>query len=84
MAISSGKYDVMLVAEYGLNSPTLQPQQGWYHRICLCLPKEPSPVSVTIPMIETILSGTSIAVHVSQSMQICGQEWHQRDLIQPS
>ena len=35
VAIASGKYDVILVAEHGLNPVKLEPQQGWHNQMCM-------------------------------------------------
>lgn len=35
MIMNAGKYDVMLVAEQGLNLLKFQPQEGWHN--CMCM-----------------------------------------------
>ena len=37
MVVSSGKYDVMLVAEHGLYPPELESSDGWHDRICMTI-----------------------------------------------
>ena len=37
MAVSSGKYDVMLVAEHDLYSPKVESSNGWYDRMCITM-----------------------------------------------
>ena len=37
MAVSSGKYDVMLVAEHGLYPPALEAAEGWHDCMCMTM-----------------------------------------------
>ena len=37
MAVSSGKYDVMLVAEHGLYPPKLESSDGWHDQRCMTM-----------------------------------------------
>ena len=37
MAVSSGTYDVMIVAEHGLYPPELASSDGWHDRMCMTL-----------------------------------------------
>ena len=37
MAVAGGKYDVMLVAEYGLYPPELASSDGWHNRMCMTM-----------------------------------------------
>lgn len=35
MAMTGGKYDVLLVAKHGLYPPTMEPKEGWHD--CMCM-----------------------------------------------
>ena len=83
MAVSSGKYNVMLVAEHGLYPPELASSDGWHDRMCMTTKGSYACLIITQMMV-TLLHGINMVVLVLLSMLTCNLKWLLRDLIQPS